>query len=130
MRGQWTIPGGIGELWQPYLRGNLWRDWAGRATTSFAGDAVPLVEQAWRSVLRASRRARPPDEAGDDLGAFGHGVGCKWRLMARGISWTKLFDFAVKQRAAARATSYEEAAAQLRRMAQLNSRPTNRSANP
>lgn len=94
MRGQWTIPSGIGELWQPYLRGNLWRDWAGRATTSFAGDAVPLVEQAWRSVLRASRRSRPPDEAGDDLGAFEHGVvgwgasGVLWLVVSRGLSYS------------------------------------------
>jgi hypothetical protein len=39
--------------------------------------------------------------------------------MARGISATKLFDFTVTQRAAARATKYKEEAAWLRRTAQL-----------
>ena len=26
LRGQWTVPGANGELWQPYLRGDLSRD--------------------------------------------------------------------------------------------------------
>lgn len=47
------------------------------------------------------------------------GVECKRRPMARGISGTKLFDFTVKQKAAARATKHKEEAARLRRMAQL-----------
>jgi hypothetical protein len=46
-------------------------------------------------------------------------VECNWRLMARGISWTRLFHFAVTQRSLVRATNYKEAAARLRRMAQL-----------
>jgi outer membrane autotransporter protein len=51
LRGQWSIPGSYGELWQPYVRGDLWRDWGGGATTSFSGEAVPLVEQGrgWNS---------------------------------------------------------------------------------
>jgi outer membrane autotransporter protein len=50
LRTQWTIPGPNGEVWQPYGRFNVWRDWGGEAQTSFAGDAVlvPLVEQATR----------------------------------------------------------------------------------
>jgi len=42
------------------------------------------------------------------------GVECKRRPMARGISGTKLFDFTVKQKAAARATKHKEEAARLR----------------
>ena len=53
VRGQWTIPGANGEVWQPYGRFNIWRDWGGNAATSFAGSgiAVPLVEQATRLEL-------------------------------------------------------------------------------
>ena len=53
VRGQWTIPGADGEVWQPYGRFNVWRDWGGNAATSFAGSgiAVPLVEQATRLEL-------------------------------------------------------------------------------
>jgi hypothetical protein len=39
--------------------------------------------------------------------------------MARGISGTKLFDFAVKQRATAPAAKYEEGAARFRQLAQI-----------
>jgi outer membrane autotransporter protein len=50
VRGQWSIPGADGEVWQPYARFNVWRDWGGNAATLFsgAGTAVPLVEQATR----------------------------------------------------------------------------------
>ncbi len=53
VRGQWTIPGANGEVWQPYGRFNVWRDWGGTAVTAFAGSgiAVPLVEQATRLEL-------------------------------------------------------------------------------
>jgi outer membrane autotransporter protein len=49
-RAQWTVVGANGEVWQPYGRANLWRDWGGAAQTSFAGGAVgvPLVAHATR----------------------------------------------------------------------------------
>ncbi|MET3654915.1 autotransporter outer membrane beta-barrel domain-containing protein, partial [Dyella japonica] len=43
LRGQWTIQRANGDVWQPYGRVNLWRDWGGQATTTYAGsDQVPL----------------------------------------------------------------------------------------
>ena len=50
VRGQWTIPGDNGQVWQPYVRANVWRDWGGDASTTFSGApiAVPLLEQATR----------------------------------------------------------------------------------
>ena len=44
----WTINGEDGEVWQPYVRANLWRDWDAQATTMFGDDAVLLDEQATR----------------------------------------------------------------------------------
>jgi len=52
LRGRWTIVNDSGQVWQPYVRANLWRDWAARATTTFSGvDLVPLLEQATRLQL-------------------------------------------------------------------------------
>ena len=35
-----------GQVWQPYLRANLWRDWGAEANTVYSGtDVVPLVSQ-------------------------------------------------------------------------------------
>ena len=52
LRGKWTIAGDSGEVWQPYVRANLWRDWGAQATTTFSGaDLVPLLEQATRLQL-------------------------------------------------------------------------------
>jgi outer membrane autotransporter protein len=48
VRGQWTFVGQNGELWQPYVRANVWRDWGAEATTTFGIDQVPLNEQATR----------------------------------------------------------------------------------
>lgn len=48
LRGMWTINSENGEIWQPYLRANLWRDWGAEATTIFGTDPVPLLEQATR----------------------------------------------------------------------------------
>ena len=31
VRGQWTITGENGQVWQPYVRANIWRDWGGEA---------------------------------------------------------------------------------------------------
>jgi outer membrane autotransporter protein len=48
LRGMWTIIGENGQVWQPYVRANLWRDWGAEATTTFGIDQVPLVEEATR----------------------------------------------------------------------------------
>ena len=37
-----------GRVWQPYVLANVWRDWAGNATTMFGIDPVPLLAQATR----------------------------------------------------------------------------------
>ena len=47
LRGKWTIVTGGGQVWQPYLRANLWRDWGADANTVYSGtDIVQLVNQA------------------------------------------------------------------------------------
>ena len=47
VRGQWSIITGNGQVWQPYVRANLWQNWGGEATTTFAGtDQVPLLEES------------------------------------------------------------------------------------
>ncbi|HTV30405.1 MAG TPA: autotransporter outer membrane beta-barrel domain-containing protein [Xanthobacteraceae bacterium] len=47
LRTKWTIVTAGGQVWQPYLRGNLWRDWGAEANTVFSGtDSVPLANQA------------------------------------------------------------------------------------
>jgi outer membrane autotransporter protein len=52
LRGRWTVVSDSGQVWQPYLRANLWRDWGAQATTIFSGvDLVPLLEQATRLQL-------------------------------------------------------------------------------
>jgi outer membrane autotransporter protein len=33
LRTKWTIVTAGGQVWQPYLRGNLWRDWGAEAKT-------------------------------------------------------------------------------------------------
>jgi outer membrane autotransporter protein len=48
LRGMWTIDGENGQVWQPYVRANLWRDWGAGETTTFAADPVPLIEEATR----------------------------------------------------------------------------------
>jgi len=45
-----TSTGVDGEMWQPYVRANVWRDWDAQATTTFGIDQVPLNEQrGWSS---------------------------------------------------------------------------------
>jgi outer membrane autotransporter protein len=52
LRGRWTVVSDGGQVWQPYVRANLWRDWAAQATMTFSGvDLVPLLEQATRLQL-------------------------------------------------------------------------------
>jgi outer membrane autotransporter protein len=47
LRGKWTILTAGAQVWQPYLRANLWRDWGAGANAVYSGtDIVPLVSQA------------------------------------------------------------------------------------
>ena len=46
LRTKWTIATAGGQVWQPYLRANLWRDWGAEANAVYSGtDIVPLVSQ-------------------------------------------------------------------------------------
>jgi outer membrane autotransporter protein len=46
LRTKWTIVTAGGQVWQPYLRANLWRDWGAEADAVYSGtDIVPLVSQ-------------------------------------------------------------------------------------
>jgi outer membrane autotransporter protein len=59
VRGKWTILGAFGQVWEPYVRLNLWQDWGGQATTTFSGiDAVPLLERATLLETAAGLTAR------------------------------------------------------------------------
>ena len=52
LRTKWTIVTAGGQVWQPYLRGNLWRDWGAEADTVYSGtDIVPLASQVTRLEL-------------------------------------------------------------------------------
>ncbi|WP_130619115.1 autotransporter-associated beta strand repeat-containing protein [Dyella amyloliquefaciens] len=54
VRGQWTINRADGEMWQPYVRANLWRDWGAQATTTWSGaNQVPLAQQTTRMDIAA-----------------------------------------------------------------------------
>jgi outer membrane autotransporter protein len=44
LRAKWDVVGSNGELWQPYLRANLWQNWGANASTSFGGFPVQLLE--------------------------------------------------------------------------------------
>jgi outer membrane autotransporter protein len=44
LRTKWTIVTAGGQVWQPYLRANLWEDWGAQANTTYAGtEIVPLL---------------------------------------------------------------------------------------
>jgi outer membrane autotransporter protein len=46
LRTKWTVVTGGGQVWQPYLRANLWRDWGAEADAVYSGtDIVPLLNQ-------------------------------------------------------------------------------------
>ena len=52
LRTKWTIATAGGQVWQPYLRGNLWRDWGADANAVYSGtDIVPLESQVTRLEL-------------------------------------------------------------------------------
>ena len=47
LRSQWTIVSQGGQVWQPYVRGNLWQNWNGSSTVTYSGvDQVPLLQQS------------------------------------------------------------------------------------
>lgn len=59
LRGRWTIISDGGQLWQPYVRANLWHDWGTRATTTFSSiDRVPLLKEGTRVDLSAGVTTR------------------------------------------------------------------------
>jgi outer membrane autotransporter protein len=58
IRAQWTIVDDNGQVWQPYARANLWRDWDAAATTTFGVDRVPLIEQATRLEFAGGMSAK------------------------------------------------------------------------
>jgi outer membrane autotransporter protein len=52
LRTKWTITTAGGQVWQPYLRGSLWRDWGAEADAVYSGkDIVPLASQVTRVEL-------------------------------------------------------------------------------
>jgi outer membrane autotransporter protein len=49
VRAKWTVLTEGDQMWQPYLRVNLWDDWGAQARTTFSGtDVVPLLERSKR----------------------------------------------------------------------------------
>ena len=47
LRAKWTIVTAGDQVWQPYLRANLWEDWGAQANTIYSGtDVVPLLTRA------------------------------------------------------------------------------------
>ena len=52
LRTKWTIATAGGQVWQPYLRANLWRDWGAEADAVYSGaDLVPVASQVTRLEL-------------------------------------------------------------------------------
>ena len=56
LRGKWQLSTQNGQLWEPYVAVNFWRDWGGRSATVFGDTAsntstAPLVPQASRAEL-------------------------------------------------------------------------------
>jgi outer membrane autotransporter protein len=52
LRGRWTVVTDSGQVWQPYVRANLWHDWGARATVTYSGiHQVPLLQEANRLQL-------------------------------------------------------------------------------
>lgn len=59
VRGQWTLERADGQVWQPYVRANIWRDWGAQATTIYSGvDHVPLRQQFTRMDFAAGVTAK------------------------------------------------------------------------
>ena len=64
LRTEWTSATAGGQVWQPYLRANLWRDWGAEADAVYSGtDLVPLLKSsdhagAWRRPNGTDQRQR------------------------------------------------------------------------
>lgn len=71
VRGQWTLEGSNGAIWQPYVRANLWRDWNAAVTTTFGTDPVPLNMQATRLEFAGGVTAKIKDRL-NVYGQFGY----------------------------------------------------------
>jgi outer membrane autotransporter protein len=73
VRGEWAIERANGEVWQPYVRANLWRDWGAQATTLYSGaDQVPLRQQFTRIDFAAGVTAKLGTRV-SLYGQFGYG---------------------------------------------------------
>ncbi|MGR4868275.1 autotransporter outer membrane beta-barrel domain-containing protein [Variovorax sp. LARHSF232] len=46
IRGKWRVPRGNGQLWEPYVVGNLWHDWGARSTVVYSEVVGVPLEQA------------------------------------------------------------------------------------
>lgn len=58
LRGQWTLTSHDGNVFQPYLRTNIWRDWSDEVATTYAGThAVPVQQQVTRIDVAAGLTA-------------------------------------------------------------------------
>jgi len=59
VRGKWTITRENGQVWYPYVRADVWRDWGAQATTTYGGiDQVPLRQQVTRMDLAGGLTAK------------------------------------------------------------------------
>jgi outer membrane autotransporter protein len=59
LRAKWTIRNAGDQLWQPYLRANLWEDFGAQARTTFSGtDVTELLARGRRLQLGGGLTAR------------------------------------------------------------------------
>jgi outer membrane autotransporter protein len=59
LRAKWTIETAGGQVWQPYLRANLWEDWGAQARTTFSGtDVTELLARGRRLELGGGLTAK------------------------------------------------------------------------
>ncbi len=61
VRGQWSIIADNGQVWQPYVRANLWQNWGGELTTSFGVDQVPLLQESTQLEFAAGLTTKVND---------------------------------------------------------------------
>jgi len=61
LRAQSTINAANGQVWQPYVRANLWQNWGGSATTTFGVDQVPLLQESTQLEFAAGLTTKVND---------------------------------------------------------------------
>jgi len=44
LRGRWMVATASGQVWQPYLSANLWRDWGAEANAVYSGTDVASLD--------------------------------------------------------------------------------------